>query len=140
MPPKTKVQLKAEIEQAKRELQEYRAGAEEQIRALQNAEAGLHTELEGLRELIQEFEREWRESARHLEDAQAEIKNYKVPPPPPPPDDSVADDVQVATVAAGDLDTEVLDESSELLELQLAELYYAAMIRFLQSETLPADK
>ena len=31
MPPKTKVQLKAKIEQAKRELQEYRAGAEEQI-------------------------------------------------------------------------------------------------------------
>jgi len=58
----------------------------------------------------------------------------------PMPNDSVAEDVQVATVAAGDSDTEVLDESRELLELQLAELYYAAMIRFLQSETLPGDE
>ena len=59
------------------------------------------------------------------------------PPALPIPDDS---DVQVATIAAGDSDTEVLDESRELLELQLAKPYYAAMIRFLQSEMLPADE
>jgi len=77
MPPKTKAQLKDEIERARRELQEYRAGDEEQIEALQNAEAGLHMELEELRELIHGFECERRESARHLEDAQAEIKELQ---------------------------------------------------------------
>ena len=69
--PKTKVQLKAEIEQAKRELQEYHAGTDKQIRVLQNAEAGLSTELEELRELIWGFEQERRE-------CQAKIKELQI--------------------------------------------------------------
>ena len=48
MPPKTKTQLKAEIEQARRELRELREESEARIQALREAEEGLRAEMEEL--------------------------------------------------------------------------------------------
>ena len=77
MPPKTKVQLKAEIEQARRELREFHEESEARIRALQEAEEGLRAEMEELRGVIQESNRQLGEKTVRLGEAQAQVRELQ---------------------------------------------------------------
>ena len=77
MPPKTKVQLKAEIEEAKRELRELREQSEARIRALQEAGEGLRAEMEELRRVVQESNRQLGEKTERLEEAEARVQELQ---------------------------------------------------------------
>ena len=77
MLPKTKVQLKAEIEQARRELRELREESEAQIQALQEAEEGLRAEMEELRGVVQESNRQLGEKTVRLEEAEAQVRELQ---------------------------------------------------------------
>ena len=77
---KTKVQLKAEIEQARRELQELWELCEEseaRIQVLQEAEEGLRAEMEELQGVVQESNRQLGEKTVRLEEAEAQVRELQ---------------------------------------------------------------
>ena len=72
-PTKTKVQLKAEIEQARRELWELHEESEPRIQALREAEEGLRADMEELRGVVQESNRQLEEKTVWQEEAEAQV-------------------------------------------------------------------
>ena len=61
MPSKTKVQLREEAEEAKRDLRVFQEEATAQIKALQASERTLKAEMEELRELLGDLQRQLKE-------------------------------------------------------------------------------
>ena len=73
MLPKTKVQLKAEIEQTRIELRELHEESEARIQALREAKEGLRAEMEELRGVVQVSNRQLEEKTVWLEEAEAQV-------------------------------------------------------------------
>lgn len=77
MPPNTKVQLKVEIKQARRERRELREKSEAWIQALREAEEGLQAEMKELRGVVQESNRQLEEKTVQLEEAEAQVRELQ---------------------------------------------------------------
>ena len=77
MPAKTKTQLKEELEEARRELSEFKNAAEAQIETLQSSERQLRVDVDKLHALIEDSERKLQEKTEQLEDAEAQIRDLQ---------------------------------------------------------------
>ena len=73
MPSKTKVQLREEAEEAKRDLRVFQEEAAAQISALRESEKTLKAEIEELRELVRELQYKLKEKTTQLEAAETQV-------------------------------------------------------------------
>ena len=77
MPSKTKVQLREETEEAKRDLRVFQEEATAQIKALQASERTLKAEMEELRELLGNLQRQLKEKTTQLETAETQVQELQ---------------------------------------------------------------